>query len=248
MTSVVFLPGIIAPAAIRYAPLCAELPDVQCVLKDLEVYRDAVPPEDFSITTEIDAVDRAADEAGFDRFHLYGHSGGGAVALAYVAARPGRVRSLAVDEPAMDFTDEGNRTYGWDEFDHALTLPPAEVMAEFMRLQVASDVELAAPPGPPPAWMANRPAAIRAFIGAARRHRVEPDSYRSFAAPVYFSLGGRTHPRWTVMRDRLAGWFPDFTAETYEGLHHLNTSNQAEPGRVATALRGLWARAERRSQ
>ena len=51
MTSVVFLPGIIAPAAVRYAPLCAELPGVHCVLKDLEVYRDPVPPEDFSITT-----------------------------------------------------------------------------------------------------------------------------------------------------------------------------------------------------
>jgi hypothetical protein len=59
-----FLPGIIAPAKSRYAPLLAELPGVQCVLKDLEVYRDSAPAEDYSITIEIDGLDRAADEAG----------------------------------------------------------------------------------------------------------------------------------------------------------------------------------------
>lgn len=80
-----------------YAPLLAELPGMQRVVKDLEVYRDSAPPEDYSITIEIDGFDRAADEAGFDRFHLYGHSGGGAIALAYVAARPHRMLSLAVD-------------------------------------------------------------------------------------------------------------------------------------------------------
>jgi pimeloyl-ACP methyl ester carboxylesterase len=244
VTDVLFLPGIIAPAKSRYTPLLAELPGVRGVLKDLDVYRGVAPPEDYSITTEIEGIDRAADEAGFDRFHLYGHSGGGAIALAYVAARPHRVLSLAVDEPAMDFTDEGNRTYGWDRFDHALTLPPAEAMAEFMRLQVAAEVELPAPTGPPPPWMANRPAGIQAFIAAARHHRVEPDAYRRFPAPVYFSMGSRSHPRWTGIKERLAGLFPDFTAEVYDGLHHLNTSHQAQPGRVATALRRLWDRAE----
>lgn len=247
MTDAVFLPGIIAPAADRYGPLLAELPDVHSVLKDLEVYRDTAPPEGYSITTEIDALDRAADDAGWDRFHLYGHSGGGAITLAYAAVRPQRLLSLAVDEPALDFTDEGNQTYGWNQFDHALTLPPAEAISAFMRLQVAAGVELAAPAGPLPPWMSNRPAGIETFIAAARRHRVEPDSYRRFTAPVYFSLGSRTHPRWTIMRQRLAGLFPDFIAEVYEGLHHLNTSHQAQPGRVAAVLRGLWARAERTS-
>jgi pimeloyl-ACP methyl ester carboxylesterase len=245
MTDVLFLPGIIAPAKSRYAPLLAELPDVRCVLKDLEVYRDIAPPEDYSITTEIDGLDRAADKAGFNRFHLYGHSGGGAIALAYVAAHPHRVLSLAVDEPAMDFTDEGNQTHGWDEFDHALTLPPAEAMREFMRLQVAVGVELPAPTEPAPPWMANRPAGIQAFIAAARRYRVEPDAYRRFPAPVYFSMGSRSHPRWIGIRERLARLFPDFTAELYDGLHHLNTSHQAQPERVAASLRRLWARAER---
>lgn len=55
---------------------------------------------------EIAGVDGAADGTGFDRFHLYGHSGGGAVVLAFAAAHPDRELSLAVDEPAYDFTEE----------------------------------------------------------------------------------------------------------------------------------------------
>jgi len=244
VTKVLLLPGIIAPAAARYAPLLAELPGVQGVPKDLELYRDAVPPKGYSMATEIDGVNRAADSHGFDEFHLYGHSAGAAIALAYVAAHPDRVLSLALDEPAMDFTDEGHRTYGWEAFDQALTLPEGEAMAAFMRLQVADDVEVSVPSGPLPAGMATAPAGIRAFIAAARRHRVDSDAYRRFTAPVYFSIGSRTHPRWAGMRARLAGLFPDFTAEVYEGLHHLNTSHQAQPERVAAALRRLWSRAE----
>jgi hypothetical protein len=120
-------------------------------------------------------------------------------------------------------------------------------MAEFMRLQVADDVELPPLTNPLPAWMANGPAGIRAFIAAGRSHRVDVDAYRRFEAPVYFSMGGRTHARWMGMRDRLAGLFPDFTAEVYEGVHHLHTSHQAEPVRVAAALRQLWARAQGRN-
>jgi pimeloyl-ACP methyl ester carboxylesterase len=164
--------------------------------------------------------------------------------LAYIAVYPDRVLSLAIDEPAMDFTEEGQQTYGWEAFDHALTLPDSAAMAEFMRLQVADDVELAPLPEPLPASMANRPAGVRAFLAAGRGHRVDVDAYRRFDAPVYFSMGDRTHPRWTGMRDRLASLFPDFTAEVYEGVHHLHTSHQAQPGRVAAALRRLWARAE----
>ena len=34
-------------------------------------------------------------------------------------------------------------------------------------------------------------------------------------------------------------------AERYEGLHHLHTSHQAEPERVARRLLEIWSRAER---
>lgn len=245
MRPVVFLPGIIAPAAIRYGPLLERLSDVDAVVRDLAVYDDHEPPGNLSITTELDSLDRAADDAGFARFHLFGHSGGGAVGLAYAAARGDRLLSLAVDEPASDFTVEGDASYGWPEFDAALQLPPAEAMGAFMRLQVAADVTLPEPPGgDPPPWMAKRPAGIRAFVGAIRRHRIEPDEYARFAPPVYFSRGSRTHPRWETMEMRLARLFPDFTSEVFEGLHHLNPAHQTDPDRVAETLMVFWTRAE----
>src|SRR3954447_23857364 len=131
---VIFLPGIIAPAAARYGPLVERLPgDVHVVLQDLAVYDDDEPPSGYSIEHEVDALERAADTAGFERFHLYGHSGGGAVALAYAASRRGGARfwSLAVDEPASDMTAEGNEVYGWAAFDEVASLPPADAMTAF---------------------------------------------------------------------------------------------------------------------
>ena len=155
-----------------------------------------------------------------------------------------RVLTLAIDEPASDFTDPGNADYGWPEFDRILRLPPNESTAEFLKLQVAPGVALAPPPGgPPPAWMAKRPAGVRAFIEALRAHHVTEKDYRSFEKPVYFSWGSLTHQRWGSMERRLSKLFPDFSSEMFEGLHHLNTSHAAEPQRVAARLTTLWQRA-----
>jgi pimeloyl-ACP methyl ester carboxylesterase len=239
-TDLVLLPGIVMPAAIRYRDLLRHLEGVNAVVKDLEVYRGPQPPGDFSIADEVQGLARAADEAGFDRFHVYGHSGGGAVALAFAVAHPERLCSLALDEPASDFTDECNATYGWQEFDRASALPPEAATRAFLALQVSAGVELPPPPGPPPPWMSTRPAGIRAFIRALRSHHVEPDAYRNFSAPVYFSRGSLTHPRWALMERRLSALFPRFSSDVFEGLHHLNTSHQAEPERVAARLRAFW--------
>jgi pimeloyl-ACP methyl ester carboxylesterase len=243
--AVVFLPGIIAPAAIRYQALIEQLPGSRALVHDLAIYDGDVPPPGYSISTEVDSLDRFADAEQLDRFHLFGHSGGAAVALAYAVEHGDRLASLALDEPASDFTTEGDAAYGWPEFDAALELPPDEAMAAFMRLQVAPDVTLPAPPdGPPPAWMAKRPAGITGFIAALRSYRVDEDQYRSFAAPVYFSRGARTHPRWAPIQERLARLFPDFTSDVFEGRHHLDPAHQAEPDRAAAILSTFWERAE----
>ena len=241
MYDVIFLPGIIAPAARRYEPLLRYLVDVNPLVKDLEVYRDDAPPAGYSIATEIDGVLRVADEAGVERFHLYGHSAGGAIALAFALTHGDRVLTLAVDEPASDFTDGGNTEYGWSEFDRVLGMPPSESTPEFLKLQVAPGVALPpAPSGTPPAWMAKRPAGMRAFIEALRAHHVTEEDYRAFEKPVYFTWGSLTHERWTSMERRLSTLFPNFSSEMFEGLHHLNTSHTAEPQRVAARLATLW--------
>lgn len=155
------------PADPRYAPLPAELSDERAtVTKELEVYRDAKPPPEYTIDTEVDGLDRFADEQGFDRFHLYGYSAGGAIAIAYVCRRGDRVASLAIDEPASDFTDDDRVTLGEipDDF------------AGFVASQVKPGVEMRPPPTQASAEMAKRPAGVAAFTAALRAHRIDHDA------------------------------------------------------------------------
>jgi pimeloyl-ACP methyl ester carboxylesterase len=168
------------------------------------------------------------------------------VALAYTAKHPERVLSLAVDEPASDFTEADFADAAWAKLDEAAALPDRESMRRFLALQLAPGVHPPQPPpGPPPPWMATRPAGMRAFVGALRTYRVDPSSYAAFDGPVYYSFGSLSHPRWVAMKERLSKAFQDFTAEGYEGLHHLHTSHQAVPERVAQRLLEMWSRAER---
>jgi pimeloyl-ACP methyl ester carboxylesterase len=240
------LPGIIMPAGLRYRPLLEALgDDVHGVPKELFVYSvPEPPPPGYSIDAEVADVLRAAEAAGFERFHLYGHSAGGAVAIAFAAADGDRLLSLALDEPAFDFTDAERVAGAWSQLDAINALPPPERIVAFLRMQLRPGVEPPPrPEGPSPAWMGARPAGIDAFTAAARRHSISNDAIRAFDGPVYYSYGSLSSLEWENRRDRLAALFPDFTAEPYEGLHHLNTSHQAEPERVADALRKVWARA-----
>jgi hypothetical protein len=69
------VPGVIAPAQVRYAALIQALgPEVDAVAKDLEVYAGSSIPDEYSVETEVEGISRAADEAGFDRFHLSGRA------------------------------------------------------------------------------------------------------------------------------------------------------------------------------
>lgn len=98
---VVCIPGGVAPAAQRYAPLVAEAgAAADFHFKDLEVYNEATPPADFSVEHEVEAIDRLADSRGLTRFHLVGYSGGGFISLAYAGTRPERLISLALFEAA----------------------------------------------------------------------------------------------------------------------------------------------------
>jgi pimeloyl-ACP methyl ester carboxylesterase len=241
MTDVVFLPGIIAPAEARYRPLLDRLQGVNTLLKDLEIYASDQPPADYAVNDEIHGIHTAADQAGLAQFHLYGHSAGAACALAYATAHPERVLSLALDEPTTDFTPADRADPCYQEMDAATALPPSESVAAFLRLLAGPGVVPPAPPaGPPPEWMSKRPAALRVLAPALRQHHVDPADYAAFERPVLFTFGSLTNPRWRVMRDRLQAYFPAFTSQQFEGLHHLNTSHQAEPDRTAALLMNFW--------
>jgi pimeloyl-ACP methyl ester carboxylesterase len=97
---VILLPGAVLPAEPAYGALITALGEgVDAVAKDLEVYATPEPPEHYSLEVETAGVLREADAHGWERFHLVGYSGGGAASLAFAAARPERLASLALLEP-----------------------------------------------------------------------------------------------------------------------------------------------------
>src|ERR1700730_2724329 len=111
-SQVILLPGGVMPAKLAYADLITALgSDVEPVAKELEMYAGHEPPPGYTLDTEVDGILRTSSEAGFDRFHLVGYSGGGASSIAFAAAHPERLLSLGLIEPAW----LGNEGVGADE-------------------------------------------------------------------------------------------------------------------------------------
>jgi len=244
----ILLPGGVMPAQLAYADLIAALGnDVQAVAKELEMYADSEPPPGYTLATEVDGILATADDAGFDRFHLVGYSGGGAACLAFTAAHPERLLSLALIEPAW----LGNEGLGpeeqavWHEFQRIMELPPDQLMRAFVATQLAPGVEPPSPPpGPPPPWMATRPAGLRMFLTTFLSSSLDVDRLRTFAKPVLFALGGLSNPDYYAREAaRAREIFPDFTLEVFAERHHFDPPHRREPERTAEVLRGLWARA-----
>lgn len=246
---VVLLPGVVLPAELAYRALVAALGDnVHAVVKDLELYSEDEPQRGYDLDFEIDGILREADAAGFDRFHLAGYSGGGAAALMFAARHGDRLLSLALLEAAWAGNDRSRPEEALQERFRALDgLPPDEQMAEFTRLQLAPGVE--PPPrraGPPPPWLAKRPAGIRAILRAFDAGTLDLDALRRFRKPVYVALGGLSNPNYFAeMAKRLGDVFADFTVETFPERHHFDPPHRSEPEHLAASLLALWQRADR---
>jgi pimeloyl-ACP methyl ester carboxylesterase len=243
------LPGIVLPAEPAYGALIAALgPDVEAVAKDLEVYATPEPPEAYRLELEVAGVLREADERGWERFHLVGYSGGGAATLALAAAHADRLASLALLEPAWAGTwdlSPAERAV-WLEHDRLGRLPDDEFLPAFMRFGVKPEVTLPGPPpGDPPAWMAKRPAGIRAIERAFKNGAIDREALRRFDRPVYFALGALSNPdQYEEIANRLGGVFRDFELEVFEERHHFDPPHRVEPERLAGSLKTLWRRAE----
>jgi pimeloyl-ACP methyl ester carboxylesterase len=246
---VILLPGGVMPAELAYASLIQELgDDVNAVAKDLEVYAGAEPPVGYTLDHEIAGVLRTAGDAGFDRFHLVGYSGGGASSVAFAAKHPERLLSLALIEPAWIGNDELSPEEQdiWQEFGRIATLPAAEMMPAFVAAQLAPGVQPPPPPpGPAPPWMATRPAGLRTLIQTFRSTTLDLDVLRAFELPVYFAIGGRSNPNYYArMAARARAIFPNSTLEVFDERHHFDPPHRTEPERTARALRAHWAQAD----
>lgn len=242
------LPGVVLPAELAYAALLAALgPGVDAVAKDLELYATTKPADDYGLETEVAGLLREADARGWERFHLVGYSGGGAVALACAASAADRVSSLALVDAAWAGTWDlsAAERRAWLELERIEELPDAEFMGAFVRLSVRPGVALPEPPpGDPPPWLAKRPAGMRAFLRAFRRGEIDRERLRRFDRPVYVALGGLSNPdQYREIAERLGRVFPDFTLEVFDERHHFDPPHRLEPERLAESLAAHWRRA-----
>jgi len=241
---VICIPGGVAPAAQRYAPLQAALAGGAERLhpKDLEVYRDDRPPADYRIELELAAIDRFADALHLDRFHLVGYSGGGFVSLAYAGTRPDRLLSLAVFEPAAI---PGTPTPEEAEYFRILEgklkgLEGGAFMAAFMREQVKPEAKLPPPPPSPSPEMQKRPAGIAAMMRAFAKYEIDRARYLECAFPVLYGYGSLTHDIESVRAGVAARLFADVHVIRFQGVHHFDPPEKIYPPAHVDALRALW--------
>ena len=134
----------------------------------------------------------------------------------------------------------------WVDFQEGLAdLPADRMLAEFTRRQLRPGVDPPAlPAGPPPPWMAQRPAGLRAMMTAFAADASDRELLRRIAMPVYLAHGLLTAEYMIHRVQVLAGLLPDLWIEAYPAVHHFAPPQRSQPKRYADALRSLWARAE----
>ncbi len=244
--AVLFIPGIVTPADRSYTRLLAVIGDqIKPILKDLEVYVNDVPPVDYGLEMEVEGIRRVADAAGLRSFHLVGFSGGGAASLAFTAQYPERLRSLALIEPAWIGSVNPEDEEYWAGLGRLMTLPSEERMQSFIKWHMRPGIEppvLQMPPGPPPAWMAKRPAGMEAMVRAFNSYSLDQQRFRLMSHPVYYALGGLSTRYFERGAKTLAGLFPNMQIEEYADRSHFDPPQRSEPERFAHALHALWAR------
>jgi pimeloyl-ACP methyl ester carboxylesterase len=231
------------PAAVRYAPLVAAAGDgVRIHAKDLEVYGGDEPSPNYSIEQEVEALGRFADSLGLDRFHLLGYSGGGFVSLAFAGMHADRLLSLALFEAA---SVPGRMTAEEEAYFSGLRTRLSGVAgADFMRVfttaQVRPGAELAPPAGPPPAWMANRPAGLAAMMEGFSVYPFERSVLRSCRFPVFYGYGDQTGEQEELKVAVLSRLLPNLHVRRFEGIHHFVPPERIYNEEHVGELRRLW--------
>lgn len=192
-------------------------------------------------------VDALFDELPPDRpSHLVGLSAGATLALAFVAAHPARVASLALVEPAWSFLPltAVERNY-FTQLDAILRLPAGQARDGFRRHIVRADVPL------PPLrsdiadrererQAAGKASGLRALTEAMQRHPLDPAAFGRFPGRVLIVIGGRSHAMWRTQSASLAAAFPSSRVEVFEERHHLDAPQKAEPERIGRLLEWAW--------
>lgn len=210
------------------------------IFKDMECARFADPSQwaDWTLDTEVAAIESLRGGSATDRLDFVGYSGGAAAGLAYAAAHPEVLASLTLIEPPWI----GNDVWSDEEaafrkaYDELADVPGEDVWRGISNLLNAPSTPV--PPAPP-----VDPEDLRTnFMGVWRGYRGAPlnrDLLQRLDLPVYLPVGDGSAARMHAQAECLASCFPNARMETYEGANHFNLPHvQAE--RLANGLERLW--------
>jgi pimeloyl-ACP methyl ester carboxylesterase len=219
---------------------------VRSIPKGLELFDAAPPVRDYSFATEVDGIIRAMDDAGLERAHLVGYSGGGGVVMAVAVEHPQRVASIAVDEHIIGhhFGVEDEERF-WTELDAALE---RDGLAATLEVVAATNRPGAEPPAfgePPPHWLGSRITGTPDLARAARDYRVSVDDLAQIRCPVYAAYGTETRTTFKGWCETVAATVERGSAESYERADHFRPAHQVHPTRFAEALLLHWEAGQR---
>ena len=153
---------------------------------------------DYGLEVEVAGVLREADARGWERSTSSGIRAAARPRSRSREARPERLASLALLEPARAISRDISpaERAAWLEHERLARLPDDQLMPAFVRrfgLRPGVPVP-SPPPGEPPPWMATRPAGIRAILRASHRGSIDREALSTFDRPVYLALCALSNP------------------------------------------------------
>lgn len=212
----------------------------ELAFKDMEFARFVDPSRwmDWTLDTEVAAIELLRQRAETNELDLVGYSGGGAVALAYAVAHPEVLTSLTLIEPPWI----GNDVWSEEEaaFREAYERLADEPGDGFW--EAVSGV-LNGPGNPVPR---RPPIGVQdlknAFLGVWRGYRAAPldrSRLRHIGSPVYLPVGEGSAGRMRAQAQYLAACFPNAHMELYERASHFDLPIVGAK-RLAEGLERLW--------
>jgi pimeloyl-ACP methyl ester carboxylesterase len=208
--------------------------------KDLEVWAPEIP-DDYDLSTEVEGVARFAQTRQWASFHLVGFSAAATVALASALALGRSVKSLTLIEPATIGDDDwSDSEAAWrTRIAEIFELPPAAYEDAFSQHMMAPGVP---PPSLSPLSAVEIERDVLQYRGTIRQTGFDSGRLRSLSQPVLVVTGGRSHPRFADVADRLVEVLGDVRAATFPECSHLHPPQRHEPERLAELLTELWSR------
>lgn len=230
----------------QWKPLASVLADrCLCLMPDFPGHGSSPPWQGSAGATLADhaaIVEAFADRIG-RRFHLVGHSHGGAVALAYAAARADRLLSMTLLEPTlMHLLRLGGATQAWREAKalgqrHIAAVAEgrsAEIADEFMPYWIGADAWQAMPSDRRAGIVATMPA-VATFWRAVFAEATPLETYAGIRVPTLLLRGSNTRPTTHAIVEILRDLMPHARLEVIEDAGHLAPLTHAAPVNRAVA-------------